>query len=57
MMKGFKGLKWSQLPAPETLKRKRFLSDFFERCGLKSHKKQEHWFHPSKGTGQIVEKP
>ena len=50
----FKGLKWSQLPAPETLKRKGFLSDFLNDA-VKITQKQEHWFHPSKGTGQIVE--
>lgn len=51
----FKGIPWSALPAPATAEKqgpwKRLLSD-----ANKNLQRQSEWFHPAKGTGQIVER-
>lgn len=50
----FKGLKWSQLPAPPSSKKKGFWNEFLSDAN-KSSQRQNNWFHPAKGTGQIIE--
>lgn len=50
----FKGQKWSQLPAPKTSTRQGFWLGFLQDA-IKTTQKQDKWFHPAKGTGQIVE--
>jgi protoporphyrinogen oxidase len=51
----FKGIPWSQLPAPQKTERRslwrRFMSD-----ATKSLQMQETWHHPAAGTGQIIDK-
>jgi protoporphyrinogen oxidase len=51
----FKGVLWSDLPAPPVMDKKgpwkRLMSD-----ATKNLQKQAQWFHPAKGTGQIVDR-